>query len=178
MDDFLSKPLRLEQLDHALRRWIRGEPPSHQAEPRAEEAARLLDRAALDAIRSLEAGQPGLLARVIDAYLAGAVERIAVLREAIAFDDAASLARGAHVLASSSAQVGIAAIADLCRQLEALGRSGSTKGAGDTVGEIDDLLRRLRPVLARERQQAPGAAGETAGERGGPGDAGGWDVDA
>jgi CheY-like chemotaxis protein/HPt (histidine-containing phosphotransfer) domain-containing protein len=145
MDDFLSKPLRLEQLDDAVRRWISSGSSATSSGEDTPEPRLSLDRTLLDAIRSLEGVEPGLLAAVIDAYLGGAVQRIAGSNEAIACDDATTLARSAHALGSSSAQLGIASIADGCRRLEALGRVGTTKGACDVVTEIEALFRRLRP---------------------------------
>jgi signal transduction histidine kinase/DNA-binding NarL/FixJ family response regulator len=165
MDDFLSKPLRLEQLDAALRRSLAGAPPASGDAA----APPLLDRTALDAIRALDGVQPGLLAQVIDVFLASAAQRLDGLKEAVAYEDAGSLARGAHALASSSAQLGLAAIADRCRWLESLARGGALKGAGDAVSEIADLFGRVRPLLASERDLAAPGAGGAAAERAEPG---------
>jgi len=68
----------------------------------------------------------------------------------------------AHSFLGSCANVGCRKMAELCAQLETLGRSGSTEGAAALVRDLEAELALARPLLealpARHPKRA-GAAG-------------------
>lgn len=138
MDDFLSKPYTLEQLQNKLRRWL---PQSTLNSPNTDSMriaettptfapvsndSSLLDPVLLGQIRELDHsdGQT-LLHRILEAFLESADDYVYELEQAINQRDAESLRRVAHNLKSSSANIGAEKLSAIFRQMEAHGRAGN-----------------------------------------------------
>jgi HPt (histidine-containing phosphotransfer) domain-containing protein len=114
-------------------------------------SASALDRAALDAIRALdEGGAAGLLQQVVQVYLESVPPLIAELRRAGAAGDAAAVRDAAHSLKSSSANLGAARLAEMCRAVEHAARAGRLGGNLPSADEIEGEFQALRPALERE----------------------------
>jgi len=114
MDDYLSKPLRLEQLAIALRRC---QPQRHNPEEAAMPEA--LDAAVLDAFRA-DVGEEAnaILLELVDCYLRETPIQVEVLRQDKGLQERDALIRAVHTLKSSSAIVGAMTFSKLCRELE------------------------------------------------------------
>ena len=164
MDDYLTKPFSTEQLGVVLTRWLpaarraasgpacatgpgAGAAPALASVPSAAPSASAtqIDRRILERMQALQGGAAGaaFVRRIIGIYLGDASVRMGSLREAVARNDPAALARCAHALRSASATVGASALADLCRQMESLGQAAlrdAAAGAGVPVteGRADD----------------------------------------
>jgi CheY-like chemotaxis protein len=151
MDDYLSKPFTLQQLEAVIHRWLPASfstvpsssrrvwqgttaapaAPSHSVWPV------VLERPALDAIRSLQRdGRPDFLAKLIERYVASSKEHVGMIRRAVASGDASALRQAAHALKSSSGMMGVSMFAELCRELEVLGQAG-------TLDRVHEVLTRL-----------------------------------
>ena len=161
MDDYLSKPYTQVQLREVLQRWLTKHeevaielphgantletPPPASNQYGAEDS--LLDQETLDGLRALQqAGAPDVLGEIIDVYLENSVKLLQTLREAVtqADDvDSDAMRRAAHTLKSSSAQLGATGLADLCKDLEQMGRENRTDNAAAVLAEIE----RLYPVV-------------------------------
>jgi HPt (histidine-containing phosphotransfer) domain-containing protein len=63
-------------------------------------------------------------------YLEDSKTLLERLRLAVSAQDAHALREAAHALKSTSANLGAAALADLCRELEEMGRRQEVEGAG------------------------------------------------
>jgi CheY-like chemotaxis protein len=154
MDDYLAKPFELRELEGVLARWLPGtEPerveaskPARSKEP--EPAASALDTGRLDEIRDLLAeGDSRLLPRVIRAYFDSAPGLVAAIADAVEKEDASALVNAAHPLKSSSASIGALRLSELCRELTAIGRTGSTEGASNLLDEFRLEFARVRRAL-------------------------------
>jgi signal transduction histidine kinase/DNA-binding response OmpR family regulator/HPt (histidine-containing phosphotransfer) domain-containing protein len=164
MDDYLSKPFTQQALGQTLSRWIslpRSNWPPLEASSADIPAAlpalavlpivadKLINHQALDNIRALSpANGNALLERVLQAYLRDTPGHLITLRNAIAARDTCSLRKAAHSLKSSSANVGAEALAQLCKDMEQLGRN-------DIIDGTDSLL----AAMEREFQAASQALG-------------------
>ena len=116
-----------------------------------------IDRKVLDGIRSLQRpGAASFLDRIIGLYLGSAAGLLAQLRDAVAAGDASAARIAAHTLKSSSANVGAMRLASLCKDMEALGRSGSLDGAAEKTASIDVEFARARRALESCLQEARG----------------------
>jgi HPt (histidine-containing phosphotransfer) domain-containing protein len=114
-------------------------------------SAAALDRAALDAIRALDVGgAAGLLQQVVQLYLESAPAQIAELRRAGAAGDASAVRNIAHSLKSSSANLGAARLAEMCKAVEDAARAGRLGGDVPSADEIEGEFQALRPALERE----------------------------
>jgi len=114
-------------------------------------SAAALDRAALDAIRALDqGGAAGLLQQVVQLYLESVPQLIAELRRAGAAGDASAVRNAAHSLKSSSANLGAARLAEMCKAIEQAARAGRLGGDLPSADEIEGEFQALRPALERE----------------------------
>ena len=131
MDDYVTKPFSLNQLERALRRWLPEERNAGRDQPR-------IDIQALEQIRALRGdGGANLVTKIIGVYLSDAPARLRSLQEAVARGDAAAMRRAAHAFKSASANLGATGLAELCRRMEDLGRASSIQGAQSLVAEIE-----------------------------------------
>jgi HPt (histidine-containing phosphotransfer) domain-containing protein len=67
--------------------------------------------------------------------------------------DAIALRYAAHTLKSSSATLGATALAELSKQLEAIGRGGTTENALAIATSVNAEYERVQAVLQQERQR-------------------------
>ncbi|MET1084599.1 MAG: response regulator, partial [Burkholderiales bacterium] len=151
MDDYLAKPVRLEELALALgkRRPADGHAPSAEllaATPKEAEAT--IDRLVLDQIRE-DLGR-ATMRKVIAEFLRSSPSLIATLREAAARGDAAAIQALAHSMKGTSATLGAVALSHGCAELEDLSRSGSVADATDRVAAIENLYAAARTALEGE----------------------------
>lgn len=148
MDDYIAKPVRLDQLEAALRRWVApragertsdDEPPdaSGQREPREG----VLDEAALAGLA------PDLVAELIPLFLEEAPQGLAALREATGQRDMEALRSTAHRLKGATGSVGALELAGLCAQLEACGQAGDAAAADGLIPALEPTFERTRAAL-------------------------------
>jgi len=136
MDDHLAKPFTRGDILAVLNQWLAVDAaidasdgslgaaslPTESASGQGDgcECKIHVDRAALESIRSLESDdQSGLLLLVLETYLNESTpELIAAVRQGLVEQDVVALARAAHSLKSSSANIGAMDLAEISRQLE------------------------------------------------------------
>jgi HPt (histidine-containing phosphotransfer) domain-containing protein len=152
MNDYLSKPFTQAQLQALLQQWLthgRAEESVTSTLPSTPVAAeRILDPAPLNQIRALQRpGAPSLLAKVIGVYLDNSPTLMQRLREAVAQGDAVALREAAHSLKSSSANLGAAPLATLCKELEQRGREQRIEGTAALLAEVQTQYSRVREAL-------------------------------
>jgi CheY-like chemotaxis protein len=116
MNDYLAKPFTLAQLRNLLL-------PSKVSRSAANKVT--LDHSAIEAVRQLDPdGQDRLLSRLIALYRDDSSQLLADLDSAMKTGDAEGVARAAHTLKSSSANLGATNVAAIARQIEHAARGG------------------------------------------------------
>jgi PAS domain S-box-containing protein len=167
MDDYVSKPVRVEDLVAALllvpassaaptstaasaqhNGLIRSTslPPDRDAPPRP--VGHHDAEALLTALRETVGDQADiLLPELSELFQEEGPRLLAAIREAINDADHQQLAAAAHTLKSSSASLGSRELPKVCEQLETLGRSGTTTGAADQIASLDAGYARFTAVL-------------------------------
>jgi PAS domain S-box-containing protein len=123
MDDYISKPVRVEDLVAALERCAplqtRG---AVVATAPGETAA--VDREVLARLQAeLGGGDPAIVVELIDLFLHDTSSLLADMRQALSDDDPCAVRRAAHTLKASSASLGAAPLAARCHELELLAQS-------------------------------------------------------
>jgi PAS domain S-box-containing protein len=139
MNDYLSKPIRADELSRALARWHTA--PVHES---AGQTALAMLAA------SLGGGDEGrrAVAELVATFLEDAPTQIDALRAAVERGDAGEAQRAAHTLKSNGATFGARAFAELCRSLEALCRDGRLDGTPDLLGRVEKEWARVSEELA------------------------------
>jgi PAS domain S-box-containing protein len=144
MDDYLSKPIRIEELSAALA-GVRSPPDAPEPS-----AALVLDSAALEQLRAALGGEA--TAEIIDTFLAEGPQLLSILRLAVERGDADELRRAAHTLKSNAATFGATPLSELGRQLEAIGQAGTVHAAVELLAPADAEYERLRSALETARR--------------------------
>jgi len=173
MDDYLAKPVKLQDLDRALKRWITKGSAAGDARrkgaagkrpgrvPRAKEPGPVLltpsppedplDRDIFGQLREADrAGGNGFLANLIHKFMQEAPERIGAVRDAVRAADRDRTVKAAHALKGSAGALGARAMAAACREVEELGRNGPVAGAEPLVARIETEFDRVRRALEAE----------------------------
>ncbi len=109
----------------------------------------VINRHALENIRALskERGD-ALVHRVVAAYVDDTPQHLRTLRDAIAGLDSGSLRKIAHSLKSSSANVGAETLAQMCKDMETLGRTDTTEGAAVILTDMEQEFQAVRHSLS------------------------------
>jgi CheY-like chemotaxis protein len=137
MDDYLSKPIRIEELSAALA--VLRPASGGDAPPPTLEASVLAQlRMTLGSAATAE---------IVETFLAEGPELFAALHVAVERGDADGLRRAAHTLKSNAATFGAAALEELCRELEAIGEAGAMAGATEVLARADAEHERVRSDL-------------------------------
>ncbi len=118
MDGYLPKPVRLEKMEEALRRWDT-----------------LLDEAALAEISGL--GEAGVFAEIIRTFLRDLPGRLGDFKAALAAGDAPALKQAAHALKGAAGNIGALRLQKICRLIETLGAAGDIAGAAEAAAPLD-----------------------------------------
>ncbi|MEP6959135.1 MAG: response regulator [Nitrospirota bacterium] len=151
MDDYLSKPYTQEALRAIVQRWLS---MSLSTAPSLSEGLRhgtcapsvpphpagpvVLDPRAFDVIRSLHRnGRPDFLARLIEKYIVSSTEHLLSIQRAVVTGDATMLWQAAHTLKSSSAMLGASMFAELCHELELLGRAATLDRVPEVLSKLE-----------------------------------------
>ena len=146
MNDYLAKPFTLAQLRNILL-------PSKVSRSAANKVT--LDTSAIEAVRQLDPdGKDRLLSRLIALYRDDSSQLLADIDNGLKSGDAEAVARAAHTLKSSSANLGATSVAAIARQIEHSARSGELTDMASSVTK----LRAQRTVALSELEALEGAA--------------------
>ncbi len=106
----------------------------------------------LDLSRSYTSGD--FLGELIDMFYGELSSRLASIREASSHRRFTELDERAHELKGSCLSLGLARMAALCSQIEALARAGTAEGAQALLDQIETEAGVVRPLLETERLRA------------------------
>lgn len=146
MDDYITKPIRLEVVATVLQRWLSGSPYDRDngcASIGADSSA--LDPAQIDFLRGLDDGDGSVLREIIDEYLDQVAESREELGRLVEQGDVSTLARTAHKLRGASANMGAGRLVEVCADIEASSERAE-------FGELARLVERFDTEFARVRE--------------------------
>ncbi|MDJ0805761.1 MAG: ATP-binding protein [Gammaproteobacteria bacterium] len=141
MDDYLSKPFNRVELQRLMLKWLNLDAAAVDlplADDRQDsEVMELVDQTVIEQLRkSSVPGKSSLLQRVYGLYRQSSLDQLAEIKQAIEQGEGESLRQVAHSLKSSSANLGVCKLPDLCQQLEQMGAEGELDQAGDLIVEL------------------------------------------
>jgi CheY-like chemotaxis protein len=154
MDDFIAKPLRLDNVAAICDQFGQSGPPTVMApkEP-SSPVPSLFDPTGL-----FEIADADQASELIWMFIDQTTERLPSLADAIAAADPHAVEQVAHGLKGGAATVGAPLITDICGAICKIAQEGSTDGVsglyGDLVAAIEDTK---APMLAHLKQTSAGA---------------------
>ena len=177
MNDYVSKPIRVNALVAALRRapvpdddrhglHDHHEPAASADEAAADEAQQddtgsqrgsqqeILDRGALEALFDMTGEDFDFLAQMLESYLTTSATLLEKLKSGLEAGDAGAVRMSAHTLKSGSADVGAWELSQICAELEAMGRDGALDGAAELMARAEAVYPLVQTALEDVRQEA------------------------
>jgi CheY-like chemotaxis protein len=146
MDDYIAKPVRREDLDAVLARWIPRPEPSTQGDGDPNLPA--FDLSVLESRRGPQkAGEPDKLARIVNLFIEDVPIQLAAIRRAVERGDSQEVEEKAHMLKGGSGYMGAARMAQMCARLEELGASGELSRVPELLDAVEREFGRVRPAL-------------------------------
>lgn len=159
MEDYFSKPLRLEELRQALEKCQpvslgNTDKPLTEADrqqPTTEQPS--LDAQALHLMwETLCAGDLDLMNEMINCYLSQSQKLMTQIVSSISQSDAKALFQAAHSLKSSSASLGAMHLAHLCKELEVMGKTENLVDGLEKLTSLQSEYVRVKTALQKELQ--------------------------
>jgi PAS domain S-box-containing protein len=167
MNDYVSKPVRPEELAQAL---LRCQPQARPEQSKAPvQAANRTPSEAKEDVQIHQNGQvldpkvlaelhellgeeaPEMIMELIELFLNTADPLMAQIRTAVQNEAGDDLYRAAHTLKPSSAHLGAVRFAALCEALETIGRTGQFDRAAEALAEFEAEFGQVKLALTTEK---------------------------
>jgi signal transduction histidine kinase/DNA-binding response OmpR family regulator/HPt (histidine-containing phosphotransfer) domain-containing protein len=160
MDDYISKPVRVADLQAALERWgptkfVKHDTSYFMRNPNSL-APGLMDESILADLREMPPTNGlSMLREMIDLYLETAPTRMTQVAQAA--KDPAKLAFEAHALKSMSLNLGARKVVELTQELENLGAAGKMAGVPRLLHELETVFTqtKVQLLVLRDKEPAP-----------------------
>jgi diguanylate cyclase (GGDEF)-like protein len=158
MNDYIAKPLELDLLQAVLHRWF----PTQTTEKTAEvpgpspgveypvSSKQTLDREKFDRLRS-SVGRS--FPRLINSFLEDSHSNLHKLASAVDNKDADQIQFEAHGIKGSALNLGADRLAEDCRTLENMGRSGNLRDLDGRLEQLKDSYQQLCNILELELRE-------------------------
>ncbi len=141
MDDYLTKPIRVQELVAALGKT--------RARGGVEKTGAVLDEQVFQELKTNVGAD--FIGELITAYLEDAPQLIAEMKRALTANDVDSLRRAAHTLKSNSANFGATTLTALAKELEHNAREGNLNGAREKIARVENELAQVTAALERKQ---------------------------
>jgi PAS domain S-box-containing protein len=155
MDDYLSKPIHLDELAEALGRCTpRDAGPAEPPQPASElgHDGGVLDLEGLERLRK-EADDRAFVVELIDTFLRDAPALLETLRGSLEDAEAEQLRRTAHTLKSNGQVFGATRLAELCQELEGVAKTNTLATAPELLAQVDAEYARVEEALRAAGQE-------------------------
>jgi CheY-like chemotaxis protein/HPt (histidine-containing phosphotransfer) domain-containing protein len=154
MNDYLAKPIRVDELVAAIKRTPRRESGNGIPAPMASGDGPI-DRRVLARLAEGTGGDVEFVAELIGQFVADAPELVAAARAGLEAGDAAEVRRAAHTLKSNAATFGAHGLAESSRDLEEAAKRGALHDGPaqvEALGRELDMIREALPAVWAEMQ--------------------------
>lgn len=146
MDGYISKPIRIRELEQAIAQLISPPNPAKVPVSEADQADSVIDHAAL--LEGVD-GNRRLLHELVRLFLADCPQRLAKIKEAIRRGDAEALGRAAHALKGSVGNFAAKNAFAAAQRLEIMSRDGDLDTAGEACLTLESELALLSGELRK-----------------------------
>jgi PAS domain S-box-containing protein len=163
MDDYISKPVQMPELEAALHRaaaslgMVAETPPAEVVAPVKPTAVQdpIVEMGVLTMIKTLqEPGGPDPLVEFIDLFIEDSQMYHRKLQDGFARGVLDIIATAAHTLKGSSANLGARRLAKICSEMEVRAKAGDLAGATALQKTLESELNAALDVLKHERSKA------------------------
>ena len=159
MDDYISKPIKAQDLKAVLGRWLprhrrdadRQDCPSGNAEeqdresPLSESDSAALDMSVLAELESL--GGTDLLSRIVHQFIHDATASVEIIQQAVVRADYVAMSEAAHGLKGICGNIGAKRLSEMASDLEQRVKGEHHEGVADSVGTLHVEFERVHQVL-------------------------------
>jgi PAS domain S-box-containing protein len=155
MDDYVSKPVQIEELAAVLERYAPGNGAGSQTQKAvAEPVEDRLDYTVINGLRALrEPGQPDPLAELVDLFLIDAPERLHRIQHGWHSGDLKAVQHAAHSLKGSASNLGVQRLARMAAQIEKESKAGALHDPGVQVAALLAELEAVTNLLQTEKDR-------------------------
>ncbi|MFW6074383.1 MAG: response regulator [Chloroflexota bacterium] len=165
MDDYLSKPIRPEELARTLERAASANVTAEAStaihttgEPAgSNDESPVLDPDALNQLRDTIGGDPAMLIALLDSFLEDSNTIQESILAAIENGDGEALRLHAHSLKSNAATFGALALAERLQELETKGARGDFDDVAPLHQAISSELEQVRGLISKYKEELTGA---------------------
>ncbi|MEG3927326.1 response regulator [Microcoleus sp. T3_D1] len=160
MNDYITKPIRLEALNQALSQCQPNPEPQQAQKEESDSNKPKIDRPAVNLTElqafcsSIDQDSTEILSLLANCYLEEGLKLLEAMKLAIAQGDTQALNRAAHTLKGSSANLSAAPLAHLCATLEVISTSGQLDRASSLFAQIEVEYDRVKNTLQQELQKS------------------------
>jgi signal transduction histidine kinase/HPt (histidine-containing phosphotransfer) domain-containing protein/FixJ family two-component response regulator len=164
MDDYLSKPLRLNELGPMLSKWLPVPDAAVHAAPDGANPAQQALAAQTDAphlvvwnpatLTALVGDNPGMHKRLLHKFLSNGRSQVASMGLAVAARNAQQAAGLAHTLKSAARSVGALALGELCQAIETAGNADDAPAWSDCAQGLGVAFAAVEEAISRHQQPA------------------------
>ncbi|MEJ7622918.1 MAG: response regulator [Pyrinomonadaceae bacterium] len=157
MDDYLSKPVKIETLRQMLERWSvstdeqQGGVPDEPRKISKENSQQLVDHSILEGYRNFQKpGQPDLINKLIDLFVEDTTGRFSILKQAAIDGNAAAIKSEAHNIKGAAGNIGAAHMATICKDLEQ--KASQNDEAQVLISRLEEEFKQVVEVLSSMQQ--------------------------
>jgi len=151
MDDYLHKPVRIDDVHNVLLQWIPSKiskKPSTPVEPAVQVTQCSVDFTVLDRLKKFRRkGGTDPITEMIDIYIRETIEDLSKLKESLQDGNTERFINLIHGLKSSSANVGATAMSELSRTIEEHARHNEMKGQIIWLDQLETEYHKVRKSL-------------------------------
>ena len=151
MDDYISKPIQIQELMAILKKHFSQATHTNTYASSLDIATtseQVLDRSALKVLEDTLAEEAGLLiSELIDTYLMDTPNRLDKLQLALDQNDTKNARNLAHTLKSSSAVLGLNQFSNLCEALEIAGKQENIAEMPQIFSQITSHFKNVKTAL-------------------------------
>jgi signal transduction histidine kinase/CheY-like chemotaxis protein/HPt (histidine-containing phosphotransfer) domain-containing protein len=173
MDDYLSKPVRVEALQTALERLLLpvGQetldvtvPPSSAPSSRSPSVEVLPEAIAPSYIPTVDLkrltrlryelqapGEPDVVTELIEMFLEDTMPLLKNIREALEQNNPEALKEAAHTLKGSSGNLGAVALSGMCKTIQLKAAEGYLEGIQEDITNLETEFLRVKKVLETQK---------------------------
>ncbi|MDH3503243.1 MAG: PAS domain S-box protein [Nitrospirota bacterium] len=167
MDDFLGKPVKLEELSTMIAKWLPhrttkefvNHPVTDKNMKNSTSLPPCLDETVLQNLKALGGkDDPEFFTTVVDQFLADLPRHLEGIKQAVDHQDPDALMKAAHTCKGSCRSIGATSLAEVSCALDLMGQKGILDGAAKTFAQWLKEKDRTTHALQQERNQSISSA--------------------